>query len=97
MKTMGPSKQSQSSNPIHPFVILPEYQLLQWTAASKTRAWRQLVMTFHCTSCSHTGSTKSRTRNTRRETDTIDEKTFARGLRRKLPPQRRPRAKTALR
>ncbi|KAH7233826.1 uncharacterized protein BKA55DRAFT_709509 [Fusarium redolens] len=28
MKTMGPSKQSQSSNPIHPFVILPEYQLL---------------------------------------------------------------------
>jgi hypothetical protein len=28
IKTMGPSKQSQSSNPIYPFVILPEYQLL---------------------------------------------------------------------
>ncbi|KAJ0129372.1 Uncharacterized protein HZ326_25848 [Fusarium oxysporum f. sp. albedinis] len=28
MKAMGPSKQSQSSNPIHPFVILSEYQLL---------------------------------------------------------------------
>ncbi|KAJ0128822.1 hypothetical protein HZ326_28082 [Fusarium oxysporum f. sp. albedinis] len=28
MKTMGPSKQSKSSNPIYPFVILPSYRLL---------------------------------------------------------------------
>jgi hypothetical protein len=28
MRTMDPSKQSQSSNPIYPFVIIPEYQLL---------------------------------------------------------------------